>query len=63
MSGIDISKDDFPLDRGFMTQRLISGPDIKDENGERQYTGKYDCVTPLRSKEYPPYPEPLSQAV
>lgn len=63
LSGIDISKDDFPLDRGFMTQRLISGPDIKDENGERQYTGKYDCVTQLRSKEYPPYPEPLSQAV
>ncbi|KXS56567.1 MAG: nitrogenase iron-iron protein subunit alpha [Candidatus Adiutrix intracellularis] len=63
LSGLDISRDDFPLDQGFKTQRLISNPEIKDENGERQYSGQYDCVTPLRSKEYPPYPEPLSKAI
>ncbi|SDF08133.1 nitrogenase iron-iron protein, alpha chain [Desulfovibrio legallii] len=63
LSGIDISKDDFPLDCGFMTQKLVCGRDITDENGEREYTGTYDCVTPLRGKEYPPYPEPLSEAV
>ena len=46
-----------------MTQEMVCGRNIADEAGEREYSGSYDCVTHLRSKEYPPYPEPLSQAV
>ena len=63
LAKIDITKDEYPLDRGFMTQEMVCGRDITDEAGEREYSGGYDCVTHLRSKEYPPYPEPLSQAV
>ncbi|MDR3154990.1 MAG: nitrogenase iron-iron protein, alpha chain [Deltaproteobacteria bacterium] len=59
LSGVDITLDGEAEERGFMTQRLISGPDIDDSDGAREYTGEYDCVTPLRSREYPPYPEPL----
>lgn len=46
-----------------MTQEMVCGRNIKDEAGEREYSGGYDCVTHLRGKEYPPYPEPLLQAV
>ena len=63
LAKIDITKDEYPLDSGFMTQEMVCGRDIIDEAGEREYSGGYACVTHLRSKEYPPYPEPLSQAV
>jgi nitrogenase molybdenum-iron protein alpha chain len=57
LSGVDISKDPIPTDTGFLTQTLISDANLdKDEiaaSGERQYTGKYDCVSPLRGKTYP----------
>jgi nitrogenase molybdenum-iron protein alpha chain len=62
LSGIDISKDEIDPEVGFLTQRLISGPNIEDLNGEREYTGSYDCVSHLRQKEYQAYPKPLSQA-
>jgi nitrogenase molybdenum-iron protein alpha chain len=57
LSGVDISKDSIPTDTGFMTQTLISDANLdKNEvaaSGERQYTGKYDCVSALRGKTYP----------
>ena len=53
LAKIDITKDEYPLDSGFMTQEMVCGRDIIDEAGEREYSGGYDCVTHLRSKEYP----------
>jgi nitrogenase molybdenum-iron protein alpha chain len=63
LSGLDISRDEIPADAGFMTQNLLQKEVFVDEEGEGQYSGTYDCVTKLRSREYPPFPEPLSKAV
>ncbi|MDY0265779.1 MAG: nitrogenase component 1, partial [Sulfurospirillum cavolei] len=57
LSGIDISKDDFTVDKGFMTRQMISDVKLTPEEahvvGETPYTGEFDCVTPLRTKTYP----------
>jgi nitrogenase molybdenum-iron protein alpha chain len=57
---LDISKDEIPVDKGFMTQRLRSdanlSEEVKNSKELRQYTGAYDSVTPLRKKTYPEFP-------
>jgi nitrogenase molybdenum-iron protein alpha chain len=58
---LDISKDEIPTDKGFVTQRQLSDAGLSDEvrnSAElRRYTGRYDSVTPLRSKTYPVFEE------
>jgi len=56
LSGIDISKDLIATDKGFMTRKMISdvklSPEEANVEGERPYTGEFDCVTKLRTKVY-----------
>lgn len=58
LSGIDISKDPIAIDKGFMTRKMISDvkltPEEANVEGERPYTGDFDCVTRLRGKVYDP---------
>jgi nitrogenase molybdenum-iron protein alpha chain len=57
LSGVDISKDEIPTDKGFLTRKLISDVNIiEDEttpSAERPYTGEWDIVSKLRGKTYP----------
>jgi nitrogenase molybdenum-iron protein alpha chain len=57
LSGLDISKDAIPTDKGFLTRRIISDVNIiEDEttpSSEQPYTGEYDIVSKLRGKIYP----------
>jgi nitrogenase molybdenum-iron protein alpha chain len=53
LAGVDISRDPIPTDAGFMTQRLLSG--VEPAGEEREYTGRYDCVSALRGKTYPSF--------
>jgi nitrogenase molybdenum-iron protein alpha chain len=54
---VDISKDELPTDRGFVTRRMLSDVALDDEIKSsavlREYTGKYDSVSDLRKKTYP----------
>jgi nitrogenase molybdenum-iron protein alpha chain len=54
---LDISKDEIPTDRGFVTQRMLSDASLSDEVRHspdlREYTGEYDCCADLLKKEYP----------
>jgi len=58
LAELDITKDPIPTDKGFMSRTMISDANLSPEEanapGERPYSGEYDCVTPLRSKEYDP---------
>ncbi|HBE76209.1 MAG TPA: nitrogenase iron-iron protein, alpha chain [Firmicutes bacterium] len=67
LSGLDISKDEIATDVGFKSQRLISdvGFDKAEiaAGGEREYSGKYDCVSELRGKTYPVPEKSFSAAV
>jgi len=57
---IDISKDEIPTDKAFLTPNMISNVGLSEEvissDITREYTGVYDIITPLRNKEYPSYP-------
>ncbi|WP_454915948.1 nitrogenase iron-iron protein, alpha chain [Xanthobacter sediminis] len=63
LSGLDISKDEIETDKGFVTRRMLSDVDLPEEVTSStvlsEYTGKYDCVTDLRTKTYPVF-EPRS---
>lgn len=68
LSMLDISRDEIPTDRGFVTNRMLSDANLPSEviNDEsiRPYTGKFDCVTPLLDRTYPVFPrtERLAEA-
>jgi nitrogenase molybdenum-iron protein alpha chain len=66
LATVDISQDEIPADRGFLTQRLISdeklGPEITAAPGLRQYTGKYDNLAELRQRKYPVFDAPPAPA-
>lgn len=60
LSALDISKDEIPTDVGFKTAQMISESNLSAETvaeglaaGEREYSGKYDCVSDLLEKTYP----------
>jgi len=57
---VDISKDAIDDRTGFQTQRGISDVNLPDEirasERLREYDGKQDIITPLRSKTYPAFP-------
>ena len=54
---MDISKDEIPTDKGFVTRKMISDVNIIEDGKtpieERPYTGEWDIVTRLRGKKYP----------
>ena len=66
LSGLDISQDQIPTDRGFMTARQLSDANlpeaVRTSSELRRYTGAYDSVTPLRRKTYPAFPRQLAAA-
>jgi nitrogenase molybdenum-iron protein alpha chain len=57
LSGIDISRDDFATDKGFVTRRMLSDRTLPEEIATSpllsEYTGKFDSVSGLRQKTYP----------
>jgi nitrogenase molybdenum-iron protein alpha chain len=59
LSGLDISKDEIPTDKGFVTRKMLSdanlGEDVISSTHLHEYTGKYDCVSSLRGKTYPAF--------
>lgn len=65
LSGLDISKDEIPTDRGFVTQRMLSDAKLPEEIAKseslRRYTGKDDIISDLRKKN-PPYFTPIAKA-
>ncbi|MCE1173132.1 MAG: nitrogenase iron-iron protein, alpha chain [Propionibacteriales bacterium] len=60
LSLLDISTGEIPTDVGFVTRQMLSDVNLPDEIRNhpewREYTGDYDCVTPLMDREYPDYP-------
>jgi len=60
LSFVDISKDEIPTETQFLTQKMISDVSLNEEvtssKALREYTGKYDSISPLRSKTYPDFP-------
>ena len=66
LSRLDISKDEIPGDRGFMTPRLLSDAtlpeEVRNDPNMRQYTGKFDNLKDLRGKEYPAFERAPAQA-
>jgi nitrogenase molybdenum-iron protein alpha chain len=56
---LDISKDEIPTDKGFVTPTMLSDANLSEEitssTAIRQYTGKYDNVLALRQKTYPEF--------
>ncbi len=56
LSGLDISKDEIPTDKNFLTRKMISDVNLSEEvissTEMREYTGKYDIVSELREKTY-----------
>ncbi len=54
---LDISKDEIPTDQEFVTRRMLSDTNLSEEVRSstvmREYTGRYDNVTHLRTKIYP----------
>lgn len=65
LSGLDISKDEIPADRGFVTQRMLSDAALPEEIAKseslRRYTGKDDIISDLRKKNAP-YFTPIVKA-
>lgn len=65
LSGLDISKDEIPADRGFVTQRMLSDAKLPEEIAKsetlRRYTGKDDIISDLRKKNAP-YFTPIVKA-
>jgi nitrogenase molybdenum-iron protein alpha chain len=59
LSALDISKDDIPGDRGFVTARMLSDASLSDEvknaPGLKRYDGKYDIIAGIRAKTYPDF--------
>jgi len=57
---LDISKDEIATDKGFETRQMLSdtnlSPEITASTDLRQYTGKFDSVSDLRSKTYSSFP-------
>lgn len=57
---LDISKDEIPTDKGFLTQRMISNVNLSEEvissPDLREYTGKCNIIPDLCSKTYPDFP-------
>jgi nitrogenase molybdenum-iron protein alpha chain len=58
---LDISKDEIPTDKGFVTNRMLSDTNLSEEVRNNPnlhpYTGNYDCVSNLRNKKYPDFPQ------
>ncbi len=58
---LDISKDEIPTDKAFLTQKMMSDVNLSQEviasSYMREYTGDYDIVSRLRGKTYPSFPE------
>jgi len=65
LASLDISKDEIPTDRGFVTRRMLSDknlpPEIALSTEMSPYTGKFDSVSPLRDKAYPAFPREADQ--
>ena len=59
---MDISKDEIPTKSGFLTQKILSDVKLSDEitssSVMKEYAGKYDCVTELRTRVYPEFDSP-----
>lgn len=57
---VDISKDEIPMDQGFVTRQMISDknldPAVIQSEVMHSYTGEFDNVSHLRKKEYVTYP-------
>ena len=60
LASLNISRDEIPQDKGFMTQRLISDvnlpEEIKNSTVLREYTGEYDAMKRLKDRVYPEFP-------
>ena len=59
---VDISKYEIPTEAGFLTQKILSDLDLSEEITSstvmKEYAGKYDCVTELRTRVYPEFDSP-----
>lgn len=60
---LDISRDEIPTDRGFATQKILSGAALDEATAAsttlRQYTGGFDSVSKLRERTYPAFDRPI----
>ena len=62
LSGINIAKDDYATDKGFVTRRMLSDANLSDEakaSPMTGYTGKFDSIAAIRAKtdaDYPVFP-------
>ena len=56
---LDISKEEIPTDKGFVTQRMLSdatlSEDVVSSTRLRRYTGKYDCVPDYANATHPSF--------
>jgi len=56
---VDISKEEIPTDKGFVTQRMLSdatlSEDVVSSTRLRRYTGKYDCVPDYANATHPSF--------
>ncbi|NJL08275.1 MAG: nitrogenase iron-iron protein, alpha chain, partial [Methylacidiphilales bacterium] len=59
LSALDISKDEIPTGRGFLTARMLSDSSLSDDIRNSQvlkpYDGKFDPIAGLRAKTYPDF--------
>jgi len=57
LAKLDISQDPIPVDKGFLTAKMLSdstlSPEITGSGEMREYTGGFDSVSKLREREYP----------
>jgi nitrogenase molybdenum-iron protein alpha chain len=60
LSGIDISRDDYATDKGFVTRRMLSDaglPEAERASPLTGYTGAFDSIAALRAKTDADYPQ------
>ena len=59
LTAIDIAKDDYATDQGFVTRRMLSDANLSDEAKASPltgYTGKFDPIAAIRAKTDADYP-------
>lgn len=67
LSNLDISKDEIPTDKGFVTRKMLSDANLPEEivnsTTLEQYDGKLDPIPDLRAKVHPTFPRKEPAAV
>ena len=57
LSKLDISKDEIPTDKGFVTRRMLSDVNLPEEVRNstelRPYSGNFDCLVGYDERQYP----------